>query len=190
MWNFSHCISLGVCVWFGHRRTSSCQLEGGGGCSVTLGYQRGHLLFGTTLGYEWQHVCVWVCFYTSVMIWTAGRNEISGWWVIFILLPLSSLHISLFILSSPFYLLPLPFPPPSPDSREEAVLGSIPLPSYVISPVGPEDHISRKYAFKVRGFVFALDAPWCVDYQLLSLLWFCLETKILKVNVRTKKNKS
>uniref|UniRef100_A0A8C8DUS9 Pleckstrin homology domain containing, family A member 7a n=1 Tax=Oryzias sinensis TaxID=183150 RepID=A0A8C8DUS9_9TELE len=36
------------------------------------------------------------------------------------------------------------------DSREEAVLGSIPLPSYVISPVGPEDHISRKYAFKVR----------------------------------------
>ncbi|XP_027886897.1 pleckstrin homology domain-containing family A member 7-like isoform X10 [Xiphophorus couchianus] len=34
------------------------------------------------------------------------------------------------------------------DSREEAVLGSIPLPSYVISPVDPEDHISRKYAFK------------------------------------------
>lgn len=36
------------------------------------------------------------------------------------------------------------------DSREEAVLGSIPLPSYVISPVGPEDHISRKYAFKAE----------------------------------------
>ncbi|KAI4892805.1 hypothetical protein NFI96_017238 [Prochilodus magdalenae] len=35
------------------------------------------------------------------------------------------------------------------DSREENVLGSIPLPSYTISPVGPEDHISRKYAFKV-----------------------------------------
>ncbi|KAK5901788.1 hypothetical protein CesoFtcFv8_007113 [Champsocephalus esox] len=34
------------------------------------------------------------------------------------------------------------------DSREESVLGSIPLPSYVISPVGAEDHISRKYAFK------------------------------------------
>ncbi|XP_048462865.1 pleckstrin homology domain-containing family A member 7 [Rhincodon typus] len=34
------------------------------------------------------------------------------------------------------------------DSREETVLGSIPLPSYVISPVDPEDHISRKYAFK------------------------------------------
>ncbi|XP_062832695.1 pleckstrin homology domain-containing family A member 7 isoform X7 [Anolis carolinensis] len=34
------------------------------------------------------------------------------------------------------------------DSREESVLGSIPLPSYVISPVGPEDHINRKYSFK------------------------------------------
>ncbi|XP_048401353.2 pleckstrin homology domain-containing family A member 7 isoform X6 [Stegostoma tigrinum] len=34
------------------------------------------------------------------------------------------------------------------DSREETVLGSIPLPSYVISLVDPEDHISRKYAFK------------------------------------------
>jgi len=40
------------------------------------------------------------------------------------------------------------FPPT--DSREESVLGSIPLPSYVVSPVGPEDHISRKYTFKVR----------------------------------------
>lgn len=37
---------------------------------------------------------------------------------------------------------------PSKDSREEAVLGSIPLPSYVISPVAPEDRISRKYSFK------------------------------------------
>ncbi|XP_056453982.1 pleckstrin homology domain-containing family A member 7-like isoform X5 [Gadus chalcogrammus] len=34
------------------------------------------------------------------------------------------------------------------DSREESVLGSIPLPSYVISHIGPEDHISRKFAFK------------------------------------------
>nr|XP_045002552.1 pleckstrin homology domain-containing family A member 7 isoform X2 [Jaculus jaculus] len=34
------------------------------------------------------------------------------------------------------------------DSREEAVLGSIPLPSYVTSPVGPEDRISRKNSFK------------------------------------------
>uniref|UniRef100_A0A3Q0QPX4 Pleckstrin homology domain containing, family A member 7a n=1 Tax=Amphilophus citrinellus TaxID=61819 RepID=A0A3Q0QPX4_AMPCI len=45
------------------------------------------------------------------------------------------------------------------DSREESVLGSIPLPSYIISPVGPEDHISRKYAFKashtgMRSYIY------------------------------------
>ncbi|XP_076002932.1 pleckstrin homology domain-containing family A member 7-like isoform X2 [Genypterus blacodes] len=45
------------------------------------------------------------------------------------------------------------------DSREESVLGSIPLPSYVISPVVPEDHISRKYAFKashtgMRSYIY------------------------------------
>ncbi|CAH2325445.1 pleckstrin homology domain-containing family A member 7 isoform X5 [Pelobates cultripes] len=34
------------------------------------------------------------------------------------------------------------------DSREEAVLGSIPLPGYAISPVDPEDRINRKYSFK------------------------------------------
>lgn len=38
---------------------------------------------------------------------------------------------------------------PFKDSREEVVLGSIPLPSYVISTVAPEDRISRKYSFKV-----------------------------------------
>uniref|UniRef100_A0A672JG84 Pleckstrin homology domain containing, family A member 7a n=1 Tax=Salarias fasciatus TaxID=181472 RepID=A0A672JG84_SALFA len=48
------------------------------------------------------------------------------------------------------------------DSREEAVLGSIPLPSYVISLVGAEDHISRKYAFKaehtgMRTYYFSAD---------------------------------
>ncbi|XP_044871259.1 pleckstrin homology domain-containing family A member 7 isoform X3 [Mauremys mutica] len=45
------------------------------------------------------------------------------------------------------------------DSREETVLGSIPLPSYVISPVGPEDHINRKYSFKavhtgMRAYIY------------------------------------
>ncbi|XP_065139161.1 pleckstrin homology domain-containing family A member 7 isoform X7 [Paramisgurnus dabryanus] len=45
------------------------------------------------------------------------------------------------------------------DSREESVLGSIPLPSYTICPVGPEDHISRKYAFKathtgMRSYIY------------------------------------
>ncbi|XP_041416982.1 pleckstrin homology domain-containing family A member 7 isoform X2 [Xenopus laevis] len=34
------------------------------------------------------------------------------------------------------------------DHQEEAVLGSIPLLSYVISPVAPEDRINRKYSFK------------------------------------------
>ncbi|XP_065139162.1 pleckstrin homology domain-containing family A member 7 isoform X9 [Paramisgurnus dabryanus] len=48
------------------------------------------------------------------------------------------------------------------DSREESVLGSIPLPSYTICPVGPEDHISRKYAFKaehtgMRTYYFSAD---------------------------------
>ncbi|XP_063044519.1 pleckstrin homology domain-containing family A member 7 isoform X2 [Engraulis encrasicolus] len=45
------------------------------------------------------------------------------------------------------------------DSREETVLGSIPLPSYVISPVEHDDHISRKYAFKathtgMRSYIY------------------------------------
>ncbi|XP_028811670.1 pleckstrin homology domain-containing family A member 7-like isoform X16 [Denticeps clupeoides] len=48
------------------------------------------------------------------------------------------------------------------DSREETVLGSIPLPSYVITPVDPDDHISRKYAFKaehggMRTYYFSAD---------------------------------
>ncbi|XP_040414475.1 pleckstrin homology domain-containing family A member 7 isoform X12 [Cygnus olor] len=45
------------------------------------------------------------------------------------------------------------------DSREESVLGSIPLPSYVISPVGPEDRINRKFSFKavhtgMRAYIY------------------------------------
>ncbi|XP_052318508.1 pleckstrin homology domain-containing family A member 7 isoform X4 [Oncorhynchus keta] len=45
------------------------------------------------------------------------------------------------------------------DSREEMVLGSIPLPSYVIATVEPDDHISRKYAFKashtgMRSYIY------------------------------------
>ncbi|KAL7992152.1 hypothetical protein Chor_016408 [Crotalus horridus] len=45
------------------------------------------------------------------------------------------------------------------DSREEFVLGSIPLPSYVISSVGPEEHINRKYSFKavhtgMRAYIY------------------------------------
>ncbi|XP_031420348.1 pleckstrin homology domain-containing family A member 7 isoform X2 [Clupea harengus] len=49
------------------------------------------------------------------------------------------------------------------DSREESVLGSIPLPSYIISPVEPDDHISRKFAFKathtgMRSFIYSKSA--------------------------------
>uniref|UniRef100_A0A8D0GPK4 Pleckstrin homology domain containing A7 n=1 Tax=Sphenodon punctatus TaxID=8508 RepID=A0A8D0GPK4_SPHPU len=45
------------------------------------------------------------------------------------------------------------------DSREETVLGSIPLPSYVISPIGSEDRINRKYSFKavhtgMRAYIY------------------------------------
>ncbi|XP_056908019.1 pleckstrin homology domain-containing family A member 7-like isoform X17 [Takifugu flavidus] len=48
------------------------------------------------------------------------------------------------------------------DSREETVLGSIPLPSYVVSAVGADDHISRKFAFKaehsgMRTYYFSAD---------------------------------
>lgn len=50
------------------------------------------------------------------------------------------LHWSFLLISIYFFLI---------DSREETVLGSIPLPSYVIAPVEPDDHINRKYAFKV-----------------------------------------
>ncbi|KAJ8343421.1 hypothetical protein SKAU_G00307500 [Synaphobranchus kaupii] len=46
------------------------------------------------------------------------------------------------------------------DSREETVLGSIPLPSYVITPVEADDHINRKYAFKachtgMRAYIYS-----------------------------------
>ncbi|KAM9825134.1 pleckstrin homology domain-containing family A member 7 isoform 15-T16 [Syngnathus typhle] len=48
------------------------------------------------------------------------------------------------------------------DSREETVLGSIPLPSYLIAPVAPEDHVNRKYSFKaehcgMRTYFFSAD---------------------------------
>ncbi|XP_075694332.1 pleckstrin homology domain-containing family A member 7 isoform X2 [Rhinoderma darwinii] len=49
------------------------------------------------------------------------------------------------------------------DSREEAVLGSIPLLSYTISPTGSEDRINRKYSFKavhagMRAFIQQTDS--------------------------------
>lgn len=41
----------------------------------------------------------------------------------------------------------------SADEKEEGILGSILLPSFKIAPVMPEDHINRKYAFKVSVFI-------------------------------------
>nr|XP_014354108.1 PREDICTED: pleckstrin homology domain-containing family A member 7-like isoform X1 [Latimeria chalumnae] len=48
------------------------------------------------------------------------------------------------------------------DSREETVLGSIPLPSYIISAANPKEVKSRKYAFKaahpgMRTYYFSAD---------------------------------
>ncbi|XP_069763507.1 pleckstrin homology domain-containing family A member 7-like isoform X2 [Narcine bancroftii] len=48
------------------------------------------------------------------------------------------------------------------DSREERILGSIPMPSYVITGVDPQDRKSRKFAFKVehpgmRTYCFSAD---------------------------------
>lgn len=130
---------------------AGCHLNQAGFSSVTLGYQGGHLLFGKTPEHEWRHISVCEC-----VILVAGTDEVSGWWVIFILLlfPFLLLSLTPFLTYSPSTpSLPPSFLLPSlscfPDSREESVLGSIPLPSYVISPVGPDDHISRKYAFKV-----------------------------------------
>ncbi|KAJ7422210.1 pleckstrin like proteiny domain containing A7 [Pitangus sulphuratus] len=58
------------------------------------------------------------------------------------------------------------------DSREESVLGSIPLPSYVISPVGPEDRINRKFSFKsLLGSAFS-----CVHHAQLKENLKCRET--------------
>lgn len=42
----------------------------------------------------------------------------------------------------------------STDEKEEGILGSILLPSFQISVLSPEDHINRKYAFKVGESIF------------------------------------
>jgi hypothetical protein len=48
------------------------------------------------------------------------------------------------------------------DTEEKDILGSILLPSYRISPVGPDEKVFRKFAFKaehanMRTYVFAAD---------------------------------
>lgn len=96
------------------------------------------------------------------------------------------------------------------DSREETVLGSIPLPSYVIAPVEPDDHINRKYAFKVtvrwhwvtsnKGFIMSMwiqanthvynsvplgyrvGPPFCLHY-ILHCCWLLLLLLIQHVSL-------
>lgn len=40
----------------------------------------------------------------------------------------------------------------SADEKEEGILGSILLPSFHVSMLSVDDHINRKYAFKVSAF--------------------------------------
>ncbi|XP_029391671.1 pleckstrin homology domain-containing family A member 7 [Mus pahari] len=68
------------------------------------------------------------------------------------------------------------------DSREEAVLGSIPLPSYVISPVTPEDRISRKYSFKavhtgMRALIYSITTAGSqVEHSGMRTYYFSADT--------------
>ncbi|XP_031243873.1 pleckstrin homology domain-containing family A member 7 isoform X10 [Mastomys coucha] len=68
------------------------------------------------------------------------------------------------------------------DSREEAILGSIPLPSYVISPVAPEDRISRKYSFKavhtgMRALIYSSTAAGSqAEYSGMRTYYFSADT--------------
>ncbi|XP_067902376.1 pleckstrin homology domain-containing family A member 7 isoform X2 [Heterodontus francisci] len=69
------------------------------------------------------------------------------------------------------------------DSREETVLGSVPLPSYVISPVEPEDHISRKYAFKathtgMRTYIYSKNSIGSqADHSGMRTYYFSADTQ-------------
>lgn len=69
----------------------------------------------------------------------------------------------------------------SKDSREESVLGSIPLPSYVISPVGPEDHINRKYSFKVH----LLFANYMVSFKQPDFFQYSLDISLKRCHKRS-----
>lgn len=42
----------------------------------------------------------------------------------------------------------------SADDKEDSILGSILLPSFHISMLSVDDHISRKYAFKVEKYIY------------------------------------
>ncbi|XP_071975268.1 pleckstrin homology domain-containing family A member 7 isoform X3 [Engystomops pustulosus] len=66
------------------------------------------------------------------------------------------------------------------DSREEAVLGSIPLLSYVISPTGAEDRITRKFSFKavhtgLRAYIKRTDS--FQDHPSMRTYYFSADTQ-------------
>ncbi|XP_066439781.1 pleckstrin homology domain-containing family A member 7 isoform X3 [Eleutherodactylus coqui] len=66
------------------------------------------------------------------------------------------------------------------DSREEAVLGSIPLPGYIITPTGPEDRINRKFSFKaghsgMRAYIQQMDS--LRDHPSMRTYYFSADTQ-------------
>ncbi|KAM4017726.1 pleckstrin homology domain-containing family A member 7 isoform 2-T2 [Anomaloglossus baeobatrachus] len=66
------------------------------------------------------------------------------------------------------------------DSREDAVLGSIPLPSYIISATGPEDRINRRYSFKavhagMRAYIQQTDS--LRDHPSMRTYYFSADTE-------------
>lgn len=66
------------------------------------------------------------------------------------------------------------------DSREEAVLGSIPLLGYIISPTGPEDRINRKFSFKamhtgMRAYIQHTDS--LRDHPSMRTYYFSADTQ-------------
>ncbi|XP_077142682.1 pleckstrin homology domain-containing family A member 7 isoform X7 [Ranitomeya variabilis] len=65
------------------------------------------------------------------------------------------------------------------DSREEAVLGSIPLPSYIISVTGPEDRINRRYSFKAvhAGMRAYIQQDSLRDHPSMRTYYFSADTQ-------------
>ncbi|KAM3920753.1 pleckstrin homology domain-containing family A member 7 isoform 2-T2 [Leptodactylus fuscus] len=66
------------------------------------------------------------------------------------------------------------------DSREEAILGSVPLLSYIIVPTGPEDRINRKFSFKamhtgLRAYIQQTDS--FRDHPSMRTYYFSADTQ-------------
>lgn len=101
-------------VWTGWGRhrgmAAGCQLEQASFSSVTLGYQSGHLLFGTAPWYEWRHmgVFMWVCVWVLWYWWQAVMKLVGDEWYLISCTFLSSISLSRSFshLPHPDYLLP------------------------------------------------------------------------------------